>query len=77
MKKYKCPVCKADSCGDDLHTVTKYLGPEKAAGDRMKVIMMQVFDMSDYDNLQKYEMKALICALIDEHIIEEDLNDRE
>jgi len=70
MKKYKCPVCKADSCGDDRHTVTRYCGPEKASGDRMKVIMMQIFDLVTYDNLQVYEVKALVNALIDEHLEE-------
>ena len=75
-KKYQCPVCKAESCGDDLHTITKYKGPEVALGDRLKIILLQVYDMCDIDNLQKYEMKALISALIDEHIVEEDeLND--
>lgn len=69
---YKCPVCKASSCGDDYHTITKYKGPEKAAGDRMKVIMLQVFDLISIDNLQAYEAKALISALIDEHIKEID-----
>lgn len=75
-KKYKCPVCKGSSCGDDAHTVSKYTGPELSVGDRMKVILLQVYDLSEYDNLQKYEMKALINALIDEHILEHDpLND--
>lgn len=69
----KCPTCKEVSCGDDSHTITKYLGPEKRLGDRMKVMLLQVYDMSDIDNLQKYEMKALFNALVDEHIIEEDL----
>lgn len=70
--KYRCPKCKAPSCGDDHHTVTRYVGPEKAVGDRMKVVMLQVFDMVDYDNMQAYEIKALINALVDEHVIEEE-----
>jgi hypothetical protein len=70
MKKYKCPVCGESSCGDDYHTVTKYQGPEMAIGDRIKVIMLQVSDASELDNLQPYEIKALINALIDEHLEE-------
>lgn len=75
MSKYSCPVCKASSCGDDYHTITKYKGPERSAGDRLKVIMLQVFDLSDIDNLQVYEIEALISALIKEHITEVDLNE--
>lgn len=73
MKKYKCPVCKAFSCGDDYHTVSEYVRPEVAIGDRLKVILLQIYDMSSIDNLQKYEIKALISVLIDEHIQEIDL----
>lgn len=74
MKKetYKCPVCRAPSCGDDYHTRTKYLGPEVALGDRMKVVLLQVYDAVEIDAMQVYEIKALINALIDEHIIETD-----
>lgn len=72
MKKYKCPVCKATSCGDDLHTLTKYSGPEKALGDRMKVILLQCFDAVEIDNLQKHEILGLIKASLDEHVQEFD-----
>lgn len=68
MRKYRCPVCKGSTCGDDSHTVTKYKGPEKATGDRMKVILLQVFDLLEYDNLQVAEIKALVNTVIDEHI---------
>ncbi len=64
----KCPVCGEISCGDDLHTVTKYKGPEKRLGDVLKVILLQCYDCTDVHNLQVYEIKALINALIDEHI---------
>ena len=70
MRKYSCPVCKQESCGHDSHTVTKYRGPEKAAGDRTKVILSQIYDLSAYDNLQIAEIKALINCLIDEHLQE-------
>lgn len=66
----RCSKC-GDSCGDDFKTKTKYK-QEKNVGDRLKVILLQVYDMSDVDNLQIYEMKALINALIDEHIEEHD-----
>ena len=69
-KPYKCPVCKASSCGDDDHTITLYKGPEKASGDRMKVMMKQVFDLLEIDNFQPYEIKALFNALVDEHVSE-------
>lgn len=66
----KCPVCKSRSCGDDFHTITKYKGPEKRAGDRMKIILLQVNDLMDEDNFQVSEIKALINNLIDEHVEE-------
>jgi len=75
IQKYKCPVCKASSCGDDYHTKTKYTGPEVALGDRMKVILREIYDAVEIDGLQIYEVKALINALIDEHIVESDEND--
>lgn len=58
--------------GDDHNTRTKYKGPEYNVGDSLKVILLQVYDMSDRDNLQKYEIKALFNALVDEHIEEVD-----
>jgi hypothetical protein len=70
-KPYKCPICKSESCGDDYHTRTEY-ATEVAAGDRMKVILLQLNDLIDIDNLQIYELKALVMALIDEHFHEED-----
>ena len=75
MKPYSCPVCKAESCGNDYHTKTPYKGPEVALGDRMKGVMLQVFDMVEFDNLQSYEIKALLSALIDEHIQEEEADE--
>lgn len=71
-RKYKCPVCKEDSCGVDAHVISTYVGPEKVVGDRMKVILTQIYDMVTYDNLQKHEIKALLNATIDEHILEVD-----
>lgn len=71
----KCPTCKEASCGDDFHTVTKYKGPEKRAGDCLKVILLQVYDLSELHNFQVYEIKTLINSLIDEHIKEVDLLD--
>jgi len=71
----RCSKC-SDSCGDDFKTLSKYK-QEKNVGDRLKVILLQVYDMSDVDNLQVYEMKALINALIDEHIEEMDENDQD
>lgn len=66
----RCSKC-SDSCGDDYKTRTKYK-EEKNVGDRLKVILLQVYDMSDVDNLQIYEIKSLINSLIDEHIEEFD-----
>jgi len=66
----RCSKC-SDSCGDDLKTRSTYK-EEKNTGDRLKVILLQVYDMSDTDNLQIYEIKALIDSLIDEHIEEHD-----
>lgn len=64
----RCSKC-SDSCGDDYKTKTKYK-EEKNVGDRLKVILLQVYDMSQVDNLQISEMKALINNLIEEHIDE-------
>ena len=72
MKPYRCPVCKASSCGNDLHTITKYKGPEKSVGDVMKIILLQMYDLSDIHNLQKHEIIGLINASLNEHIIETD-----
>lgn len=66
----RCSNC-SDSCGDDHRTRTRYK-EEKNVGDRLKVILLQVYDMSDVDNLQVYEIKSLINSLIDEHIQEVD-----
>lgn len=66
----RCSKC-SDSCGDDFKTLSKYK-EEKNVGDRLKVILLQVYDMSDIDNLQIYEIKALVSALVDEHIEEHD-----
>jgi hypothetical protein len=70
---YGCPVCGEESCGDDFHTMTQYAGPELAVGDRMKVILLQIYDLCAIDNLQLAEIKALIGCLADEHIVETDL----
>lgn len=67
----KCPKCGKSSCGDDSHTKTKYK-KEVRCGDRLKVILLQVYDMISEDNLQKSEIKALINNLIDEHMEEDD-----
>ena len=66
----KCSNC-SESCGDDYKTKTKYK-EEKNVGDRLKVVLLQVYDMSAIDNLQVSEIKALFSNLIDEHIEEED-----
>lgn len=64
----KCSSCSC-SCGDDHKTNTEYK-EEKNVGDRLKVVLLQAYDMSSIDNLQIYEIKALFNALIDEHIEE-------
>lgn len=69
-QKYTCLTCGDGVCGDDYHTVTKYIAPEIAVGDRMKVILLQIFDMVEYDNLQIHEIRALLIATLNEHVIE-------
>jgi hypothetical protein len=69
----RCGEC-SDSCGDDFKTKTKYK-TEKNAGDRGKVILLQIYDWVHIDNLQKAEVKALLNTLVDEHIIEVDENE--
>jgi len=66
----RCSKC-SDSCGDDFETETTYK-EEKNVGDRLKNILLQVYDMSSIDNLQISEIKALISNLIDDHIEEDD-----
>jgi hypothetical protein len=67
----KCPKCKQKSCGIDTHTRTKFK-TERNVGDRLKLILLSVYDMVEIDNLQTPEIKALISNLIDEHIDETD-----
>lgn len=64
----KCSGC-SDSCGDDYKTNTKYK-EEKNVGDRLKVCLLQIYDMSGIDSLQISEIKVLLGNLIDEHIEE-------
>lgn len=64
----RCSKC-SESCGDDYKTKTKYK-QERNVGDRLKVILLQVYDMTDVDNLQVAEIKALISNVIDEHVLE-------
>lgn len=69
-----CSHCGERSCGDDWHTRTLYK-KERNVGDRLKVVLLQIYDFVDLDNLQKSEIKALINNLVDEHIHEEDLHE--
>ena len=71
-KPYVCPVCSANSCGDDNHVVSPYIGPERAAGDRMKIILRQAGDFYTYDNMQRHEILGLIEASLKEHFPEID-----
>jgi hypothetical protein len=64
------------SNGDDHATLTKY-HKEKTAGDALKVILLQCYDLAFEHNLQVYEIKALVSALIDEHIIETEEEENE
>ncbi len=66
----KCSKC-SNSCGDDFKTRTKYK-EETNVGDRLKVVLLQIYDFIDIDNLQKSEIKALLNNLVDEHIEETD-----
>lgn len=66
----RCSRC-GDSCGNDYKTRTKYK-EEKNAGDCIKVILLQIFDLVFVHNFQVSEVKALIDNTIKEHIIEED-----
>lgn len=62
--------------GDDYNTRTKYIGPEYNLGDSLKVILLQIYDILEFENLQVHEIKALLEATVNEHIIETDeLND--
>jgi len=72
QKPSKCHICKQESCGNDFHTRSTY-ALERNVGDRLKNILLNVYDMSSYDNLQINEIKALINNLIDEHLFEVDL----
>lgn len=67
-----CKKCKQTSCGIDSHTNTRYK-KERNVGDRLKVILLQVYDMVDEDNLQVAEIKTLLNCLVEEHIYETDL----
>lgn len=62
------------SDGDDYATRTTYVSEENT-GDTLKVVLLCVYDLCDKFNLQKAEIKAVIAALVDEHIVETDLLD--
>jgi len=66
----RCSKC-GDSCGDDYKTRTKYR-QEKNAGDCLKVILLQIYDLVFIHNFQVCEVIALILCLIKEHIVEDD-----
>lgn len=57
--------------GDDYKTKTIHV-TENNVGDRTKNILKNVFDMIDFDNLQKSEIKAILDNLVDEHVEEID-----
>jgi hypothetical protein len=66
----RCSKC-SESCGDDFKTRTKYR-EEKNAGDCLKVILLQIYDLVFIHNLQVAEVIALILCLVKEHVVEED-----
>lgn len=67
---------KNRSCGDDYNTLSTYVS-EKTPGDVMKVILLGVYDLVEKFNLQKSEVKALLNDLVEEHILEEDLIEKD
>jgi hypothetical protein len=44
--------------------VSPYKGPEKNCGDRLKVLLLQAYDMSDRHNLQVYEILSVMKTLV-------------
>jgi hypothetical protein len=44
--------------------LSTYRGVEKNCGDRLKVLNLQVYDMSDRHNLQIYEILSVIKTLV-------------
>lgn len=60
--------------GNDNDTRSIYRR-ERNCGMRGSSILKHVYDMVEIDNLQKADIKALINALVDEHVHEEDLNE--
>jgi hypothetical protein len=46
--------------------VSPYRKAEKNCGDRLKILLLQVYDMSDRHNLQIYEMESVIKTIIDQ-----------
>lgn len=70
MKK-SCKDCLSGNCGIDQHTFTKYK-MESCAGNRLKVILLQIYDLSSEDGLQIAEIKSLLNTLVDEHFTEID-----
>ena len=57
--------------GNDDDTRTFYV-KERNAGMRGSAILKHIYDMVETDNLQKADVKALLLALVDEHIVEVD-----
>jgi hypothetical protein len=67
MKRRPNPPKSYEPNADDYDTRTKY-AIEYCLGDAMKVILLQLYDMYDFENLQKHEMLGLISACIDTHL---------
>jgi hypothetical protein len=44
--------------------VSPYFKPEKNCGDRLKVILLQTYDMQDRHNLQIYEILSVFMSLV-------------
>ena len=53
-----------------MKTISKYQGPEKNCGDRLKILNMQTWDMCDRHNLQVYEILSVIKTVISESLKE-------
>lgn len=53
-----------------MKTLSKYQGPEKNCGDRLKILNVQTWDMCDRHNLQVYEILSVIKTIISESMKE-------
>jgi hypothetical protein len=69
-----CAIYEHQNDGNDDNTKTLHVR-ERNCGLRGSAILKHVYDMVEIDNLQKADVISILTTLVEEHILEEDLNE--